>query len=409
MSRKPTTLRGYFELIRKPRAGQRLNKKSAKCYLTAINRFGRHLGRVPQLADLNAASWDALGTWFAHESGYTVPSYRDSLTRLRRLWRSAHKAGLAEPPHTKRQARFIPAWEAPVPAAGSLREFFLTYYLPLRLRGRSDRTRTLYLSSIRAFGRHLGRDPMLDDLNDVTVSAHLTALAGRGLTPNSIEKERCQLLAMWRAACRKNLVREWPEVLAETLPRRVPRAWNQDDLAKLFAAIEVQVGEFCGIPKAAYWRALHHVLYWSAERIGAIRQLRWTDYDATSGWLVFPAETRKGRHADNLVKLPPVAIAALEAIREPERALIFPWDLSPCAIYDHYRKVLVTAGLPIGPKSMFHAIRRTAASYFEAAGGNATELLMHTSRKVTMAYLDPRIVKRTQAADLLPSPVEPSA
>jgi hypothetical protein len=41
------------------------------------------------------------------------------------------------------------------------------------------------------------------------------------------------------------------------------------------------------------------------------------------------------------------------------------------------------------------------ASHAEAAGMNATELLHHSTRKVTLAYLDPRIVKRPQAADVL--------
>ena len=48
-------------------------------------------------------------------------------------------------------------------------------------------------------------------------------------------------------------------------------------------------------------------------------------------------------------------------------------------------------------------MRRSVASHYKAAGGDATELVDHTSRKVTQAYLDPRIVKRVQEMDLLPS------
>jgi hypothetical protein len=37
-------------------------------------------------------------------------------------------------------------------------------------------------------------------------------------------------------------------------------------------------------------------------------------------------------------------------------------------------------------------VRRTFASHIEAAGGNATQALSHTSRRVTeKSYIDPRI------------------
>lgn len=64
-------------------------------------------------------------------------------------------------------------------------------------------------------------------------------------------------------------------------------------------------------------------------------------------------------------------------------------------------EVLERAGLPTDSKSKFHRIRRTVASYYEAAGGNATELLGHSSRKITEKYLDRRIVARPQAIDRL--------
>ena len=43
---------------------------------------------------------------------------------------------------------------------------------------------------------------------------------------------------------------------------------------------------------------------------------------------------------------------------------------------------------------------------FRDISGNATELLGHSSRKITRAYLDPRIVRRTSAIDLLFRPGE---
>jgi integrase len=70
-------------------------------------------------------------------------------------------------------------------------------------------------------------------------------------------------------------------------------------------------------------------------------------------------------------------------------------------LWHKFGQVLARAGLPTDAKSKFHRIRRTVASYYEAAGGNATELLGHSSRKVTTAYLDKRVVQAPQAIDRL--------
>ena len=129
--------------------------------------------------------------------------------------------------------------------------------------------------------------------------------------------------------------------------------------------------------------------------------LRWQDFDADNGWIVARAETRKGGRADKATRLPDEAVAAIEKIREPDRELIFPWDRTDTYIYCRYKKILVSAGLDTDRKSKFHRMRKSAASHFEAANGNATVLLGHSSRKVTESYLDPRITKPQQAADLL--------
>jgi hypothetical protein len=49
-------------------------------------------------------------------------------------------------------------------------------------------------------------------------------------------------------------------------------------------------------------------------------------------------------------------------------------------------------------------MRKSTASHFTAAGGNATELLDHSSVRVTKKYLDKRIVGEQSAADLLKVP-----
>jgi hypothetical protein len=73
-------------------------------------------------------------------------------------------------------------------------------------------------------------------------------------------------------------------------------------------------------------------------------------------------------------------------------------------LWPAYTEILKRAGLPHDRKSKFHRMRRTVASFFEAAGANATALLGHSARSVTEGYLDPRLVRTPQPSELLPRP-----
>lgn len=98
----------------------------------------------------------------------------------------------------------------------------------------------------------------------------------------------------------------------------------------------------------------------------------------------------------------PDTIEALRAIRLPKEPRIFPWPYTPNYLWNRFDGLLQRAGLPHDARSKFHRIRRSVASYFEAAGGDATNLLGHSDRKVTRKhYLDRRIVQEKQASDVL--------
>jgi integrase len=379
-------------------------EKSKKCYLTAINRFRSCLGREPLISDFEAATWTRFRLWLEDQPSYTPLSRADTRCRLRSLWRFAWSERRTTGPPPKDRALRRPNWETATPSDQSLRWFFNSYYLPLKLRTRAKNTRRLYEFSVRNLGNFLGREPMLDDLSDDATSRLMSWMIERGLSPYTANKERSQLLAIWRFACRKGFLKEWPDVEPEIEPERTPRAWTVDDLGHLWAACDVAPGTIGGVRACDWWRALHLVLWFTAERIGAVMQLRWTDFDAQSGWLIVRAESRKGGRADKPARLPAEAVEALERIRQPERELIFQWDLSDGYIYRRYNRILKSAGLATDAKSKFHRMRKSAASHFEAGNGNATALLGHSSRAVTLSYLDPRICKPPQAADVLFTP-----
>ena len=61
--------------------------------------------------------------------------------------------------------------------------------------------------------------------------------------------------------------------------------------------------------------------------------------------------------------------------------------------------ILRVSGLPFDRKHMLHCMRRSTASFYEAAGGNATDLLDHSSRDITKKfYLDTRVLPMTGPA-----------
>ncbi|NLX55090.1 MAG: site-specific integrase [Planctomycetaceae bacterium] len=281
-----------------------------------------------------------------------------------------------------------------------LHDFFETIYLPLKLRNRSDNTVRLYRYSIRCFEETLGRPATLEDLTDTQVSMHLARLVADKRSPYTVNKERSQLLAIWSFAARKRYVEAFPDVEPEVAPKRAPLAWLESDMRRLVQACHDQTGYYDGIPAATWWIAIHEVCWDTAERIGAIRQLTWEHLNS-DGWLIVPAELRKGKREDKCFLLGPDTLGTLQAISLPERRLIFPWPFSTTYLYHVYRKILRRAGLPTDSRSKFHRLRRTAASYYEAAGGNATDLLGHANRETTKRYLDPRIVKQKQPSEVL--------
>jgi integrase len=287
-------------------------------------------------------------------------------------------------------------------SAQSLHSFYLSVFCPLFLRSRSRRTKDLYESTLRSFAKFLERLPTLDDLVDDVVAAYLSWYVALPRSPYSANKQRDNLLAIWRFAARKRYVDRYPDVQAETEPIRVPRAWTTDEIARLFLSIAKEPGWIAGVPASAWWRALHLVAWDCGERIHAIRSLLWEHVDLRSEWIYVPAEIRKGKREDRAYRIARDTRDALEAIRLPSRAEVFPWPwASENYIYAKYRPILQRAGLPSDRKHMFHCLRKSVASHYEAAGGDATKLLGHSARRVTMAYLDPRIATPPQAVDKL--------
>lgn len=282
----------------------------------------------------------------------------------------------------------------------TLDDLLSNYYAPLT--GITTRTRDLYSYTLRSFSEFLGRPATTDDLEELTVARWL-AHRVQTKAPATAAKDSSQTRALWAWANRRGMVSTWPSTPRIVVPERVPEAWFADEFQRLLDEVAKETTTVCGFPMAAVLRAVLLTCYWTGERIGAVLALKCEDVrDQT---VIFRAEGRKGRAKDILRDISVECAAALMAVRRQPEDTAIPWDRAYSYLWDRLGIILKRAGLPSGRHCKFHRIRKTAASYYEAAvgPGSAQRLLAHSSPTVTRRYLDPRIVKPgPSTVDVLP-------
>ena len=278
-----------------------------------------------------------------------------------------------------------------------LTDFLRDIYVPLK--GISAQTEFLYSLTIAAFGKSLGRPAQLSDLEELAVARFLAARL-RERKPATVAKDRSQIRALWELAARRNLVSVWPTIQRIKVPERVPEAWFVGEMTRILDAASKENAWYCGIPAALWWRALLLVCYDTGERIGSVMALKWSD--VREGYVIYRAENRKGRTRDILRRVSPETLRALTAINTGTCASVFPWPRTKSYLWRRLEIILIRAGLPSDRTCKFHKIRKTTASYSEAAGLSAQDVLDHSDPKVTKKYLDPRIVTTKAAPDVLP-------
>ena len=301
----------------------------------------------------------------------------------------------------------------------SLQSHFDLLYRPKRLFGKSPETIRLYGFTFGYFRAFLGREPTIHDLDDAKIMALMEWIVsktnGLGLSLRTANKTRDQLTALWNFLARKSVVKTWPDVPSFPEPHRDPVGWTRDELKLLWQMCAAQRGLIAGVPADLWWLGIHSVAYDTLERIGAVRELRWSrvlyfdSHPDDDIWAHFPAETRKGGMEPNSARLHRDTVRILRQIRaasDDER--VFPWNKAKEYLHTRYRILRQKAGLPTDRFHSFHCIRRTGASFAEAAGADASKLLRHSSRGVTERhYLVPSLTAAAQACDVLRRPDAP--
>lgn len=259
-----------------------------------------------------------------------------------------------------------------------------------------------YRIQLNHLAEFLSREPTLDDLSDENLSAFLDWLAEKRSAPTANKGYWC-LVALWRRANDLGFVPNRPTVQPLPEPEQIPFAWLVEEMQALIRVCGVAGGEIGGIPARLWWPALHWTIWSTGERIGAVLAVPKSHCNLSRAELYVPSNFRKGRRKPRLYPLLPQAVNLLRQFDDVDRQLLFPFPFDRTTLYNRYKRILKAAGLPTDRKCKFHKIRRSVASYIEAAGGNATDWLDHSGRRVTRrSYLDPRICGENNAARLLP-------
>lgn len=289
-----------------------------------------------------------------------------------------------------------------------LQDLFDRYYRPRKLLGRTKKTAYQYGVQFRHLERFLKREPTIADLDDDTIAAFLQWLyegadrGGRMRSPETANKARSHLLALWRFANAIGMIAKGPTIDQLPVPESMPQAWTGEQIAMIFDACRRTRGWIAGIPEPDYYEALHYWWMCGGERTSATFAIEWAWVDLRRAVVSIPGKVRKAGVTISYA-ISPDCVQAFRKIMEPQREKVFPWPWHMHTFWNRYRKIIASAGLPTknaGPQKM----RRSFASHLAAAGGDATKALHHSNRSVTVkSYLDPRIVQPTEHWRLLPS------
>ena len=253
----------------------------------------------------------------------------------------------------------------------------------------SPRTVTLYRITLQKFADHCEEEPTLAQLTNEIVGKYLADLLESDLSPHTVEKERCQLLAIWRHAHTLGLVNQGPLIRKIVLPRKIPTTLTVAQLKRLQATFDELRGSTGGLPNSDVIRAVFGIQFTTAERVGAVAQLRRSDIGQNV--VTFRAETRKGGRKSIVKQIPDWVHDDLDRIKEPVREFVFPDCSNTTKLNLLYSRLFDRAGVKRPKGKSSHLLRSTHATMLWMAGGNPTESLGHSSERVTKNhYIDTR-------------------
>lgn len=294
----------------------------------------------------------------------------------------------------------------------ALWEVFQSDYRTIRLRTRADSTIKAYEITLRHFDKFLDRPARLSDLNDKTVAAFLDDRI-RTKAARTVNRDLVNLQAiadwLWK---RGSINKTFTDLEPYLAPKLVPHALTKDEVALVWESLNQHEGDIGRVPAPVFLRALFLVFWDTAERFSAVTSVRVCDVNIKASTLFVRGDTRKGRRSDKAYLLSEDTTAAIDGLLSElgnvrKHSKLFHIPYSKDKLWQILGEVMVRAGLPDDSKHKFHLIRRTVATDIERQGGDATELLGHASRKMTVeSYIDPRIARSDDHLEVLSRPGE---
>jgi integrase len=285
--------------------------------------------------------------------------------------------------------------------ADNLRAWVLGKYIPQNLKIRDSKTVEHYRRAVDDLAELLGREPTLADLSDENLTALIRHLLTRRQLAERTANERAgRIKAFWTWAAKKRHVQEWPAFTFVPEPEKIPVAWREDELVRIFNSCRRWRGDICGIPAWRWWMCLHGFLWCSGERIGATLVMRVEHLHLEERVAVLPASIRKGKRKPAVHRLWADLVLMLEQIlppNGPKRDLVFPWAKDATMLYYDYRKLLTWAGLPSDRYCKYHRMRVSHASWLHVTGQDATQALGHSDPATTRrSYIDPSLMRQDE-------------
>ena len=294
----------------------------------------------------------------------------------------------------------------------TLRELLRDRVAPLK--NLCERTVAMYEATLDRFRDYLGREPTVDDLDDLTAAKFLrwrqTTQHSRYkmISPASLAKDSAHLRSLWAWLAKKRWKKsngellEFPDYARPRVPKPRPVAYTAEELSALVRAARHRKGLVAGKPAAWYWLTKLQAMFQTGERIGAVLALRWGEVDLERCTLTFLAATRKGRQETITRAITPELARMMATQKGPPDALVWPWleDRKILSCYASLKVLCRSAGVPYHP---FHSIRKATASYLKKAGKSAKKQLGHSSEEMAEThYYDERITGVESALDFLP-------
>ena len=296
--------------------------------------------------------------------------------------------------------------------AMTVRSFFWTVYMPLRLTTASKSCIQQMDVAINRFEVFLEREAMLTDLCENTMAAFLADSLARKLSPVTCNMRAKSLSTIWRLAKRKQsamgleLSDDLEGLSLLRVPKNLPRAWLPEEMDRLLESCLKAHGRLAGVQTKFFWASLLLVLYDTGLRLKAAMEIRFDEIDLTSHMLRVPADRMKN-DCEQYFRLSDHTLQVISDASTPAREKVFPFPFCHHrALYDRWRVILRRAGLPSTRNDMFHKIRRTTASNLAMVAGewSAIQQLGHRNEGTIKRYIDPRFTANHDAARLLIRP-----